>query len=1030
VSEGGDDKKTVQQPISQVDPTQLGAAPPPTSSADALIGREDLIAGYRLVAKLGEGGMGVVYRGLQLSLNRDVAIKVMKVFGNDSDTGFQARFKREALAAAKLNHPHIVSIFDHGSAHGTIYMVLEFIPGKDCGEILQESGPYEEKAAFELIRDVVLGLSHANEHGVIHRDIKPANIMVAYQGMSDAQRREGGVAKLTDFGIAALHRKAKEPGMTELTQQGTVIGTPGYMSPEQSMGKEVDFRSDIYSLGCTLYYLVTGKPPYFGQTAIEVFHNKMTQQIPNPRDLRDGVSEGAVEVMARMMARDANDRYQDYAHLLKDIDDVIAGRRPESGEVPAVSQSIAPSMGVPMGDETAMAATALAGTAASVPPAAGSRSSFGAAKGKKSPMLPILGVGGLLALGALAFFLISGSGSGDGSNEGSSSGEGGRPATMAAFMESSEEAASTDLLANLESRRAQFQSLVGDMSDVKERAAAEKRWNSIVTKAVRDTDRERLEEMRKLQKEARWPELSDRLEEAHRVFEISGVRPSTTMRRLIEMRGDIRDRGEQERAAWTAIQTEEDPAKKRSALIDYVAAYGFSPELSEAKGMLGKIPAPEAQLAACEKLIEELANLSREDFLAESKSLEKEATAAFSKLSSAESRRLRGQLRETLKEKRERLATEIILGLDRQWQEGRYAALAESTAVAKTDIKERLRVRGAADRVAKFERIVKAAVTEGLGSKEREIVRKVDASENDVEVVNLLDGFATTYWFSPDLDRMNKRLEKAQASLPALSVKTPGGSGDLIIDGEARGRTPWSGRLPRGTHRIEIREAGFYPVSFTRDHREAADLILPLFAKPLERRTPVAQRYLALLLKQGHPLRNKPGVATWGPGIGGVLGEDPESAALTLTPDEASMRRKSWVTSSLSLREYLEFRSIRGGKGWRVRLNVRRNSGAAEVRLKSGSNQAVVRLSADGISVGRENELFLVPDSKLDAGQLQGLSIEWHGDVLVVRPGTSNAEDRILGSIRFDKFSTDCEMTIAVRNGESKFGNLAVQKME
>ncbi|MEZ6196592.1 MAG: serine/threonine-protein kinase [Planctomycetota bacterium] len=1021
----GDDKKTVRAPVQPIEPTRLGESAAPTGASDALVGQEDLIPGYRLVAKLGEGGMGVVYRAVQLSLNREVAIKVMKVLGNDSDTGFQARFKREALAAAKLNHPNIVSIFDHGSAHGTIYMVLEFIHGKDCGEVLHESGPYEEKSAFELIRDVVSGLDHAADQGVIHRDIKPANIMVAYPSSNDASRRRRGVAKLTDFGIAALRQKAREPGMTELTQQGTVIGTPGYMSPEQSMGKEVDFRSDIYSLGCTLYYLLTGKPPYFGQTAIEVFHNKMTQQIPNPQDLRQGVSAGAVHVISKMMARDSADRYEHYDALLDDIDAVLEGRSPEGEEVPFASQSIAPALGDSGATEVATALAATMATPAARP--AGGAARAPAASGGRGKWLAIAGVVGVLAIGGGAFFVLKGGDKGGEQGGGGGTSESG---DVASFLDAREGESAETLVASLEAHRDRFAALLAGIDAVEERAEAQKRWTRIADKAVRDTDRARTADLEALRDATDWSTFLERAARARAVHDIAGGAPAGGLRRILDIENDVRAKGADERRDWAAIAAATTDEDKRERLKAYLAAYDFSPKRSEATGMLNRLPESGAQLAAAEKLVVELAELSDEAFLLESKALAADAEAAFETLKPSENARLKRELRRVLRERREKVGAGLVSGLTAVWKRGDYAALEERLTQVKQDFADRLELRPD-DEMKRLERVVDAAVTKGLGAKEREIVAQVAATRDEAEIPGLLAGFEETYWFSPDLDAMKDRLSKARVLYPSLGITCEGGPADLLIDGVPKGATPWEGGLSRGPHQIELRRKGFFPYRDTLDHQEESRLELALFPRPASPLKVGSSTYnLPLLGAEKAGLR---GLEPWGSAIGGMMREVVENAAVQLTSAD---QEDGWAESTLPLKSFLQHRNVSGGKGWRITMVLRRITGEAEVRLKEGTRSFFFRATADGFFVGSRDgaveKLHRCPGyGKMAAGVSQVLSIEWHGDVVVVRPGTTASETGLIGSVDPGiRFGAGVELAIAVKKGDCHFGEMRIEKLE
>ena len=298
---------------------------------------QHLVPGYRVQSTLGEGGMGVVYKAVQESLDREVALKVMKpLVGDDS---FVARFKREAMTGAKLNHPNIVTVFDYGVHEETVYLVLEFVKGRNCAELLDDMGKFPPETAAKIITGAARGLAHGHEAGIIHRDIKPANIMIVdvESGSHGSGMANKVIAKVADFGLARFNDHTPDH---DLTVAGSIMGTPGYMAPEQALGKKVDFRADIYSLGTTFYCLLTGRKPFDGHTAVEVFHKKMNEKAVNPHDHVEGLPLGFVRVIDRMMARNLEDRYQSYDNLVHDLEALIEGREPQTHSLEDSAASI------------------------------------------------------------------------------------------------------------------------------------------------------------------------------------------------------------------------------------------------------------------------------------------------------------------------------------------------------------------------------------------------------------------------------------------------------------------------------------------------------------------------------------------------------------------------------------------------------------------------------------------------------------------------------------------------------------------
>jgi serine/threonine-protein kinase len=288
--------------------------------------RKQPIQGYELQKRLGEGGMGATYLARQLSMDRLVALKVLRRnLARNSD--FLSRFSREARLAGRLDHPNIVQALDVGESGGFHYLVMEYVEGRSVYELMPKQGAMAEGQALRLCLQVARALEYAHRHGVVHRDVKPDNILVTGQG----------VAKLCDFGLARdTHAE------TRLTQTGMMMGTPHYASPEQARGqKDVDIRSDIYSLGATLYHMVTGQPPFSGSSAAVVMTKHLTEQMPWPADVNPTVSDNCCRLIARMMAKDPADRYATPAELISDLQLVVGGMRPAGADLAAERSAIA-----------------------------------------------------------------------------------------------------------------------------------------------------------------------------------------------------------------------------------------------------------------------------------------------------------------------------------------------------------------------------------------------------------------------------------------------------------------------------------------------------------------------------------------------------------------------------------------------------------------------------------------------------------------------------------------------------------------
>jgi WD40 repeat protein len=272
------------------------------------------LGGFEILDKLGEGGMGAVYRARQTSLDRVVALKVLspRLTG---DAKYLESFLHEARAAARLQHSNIVAVFDAGKADDLYYYAMELVPGRTLHEWVQRDGALSEAAALDIGLGVARALKHAwDKERLIHRDVKPENILI------DAD----GNVKLCDLGLAKSIGES-----TALTLSGQVFGTPNYMSPEQARAERtVDCRSDMYSLGMTLYFAVTGALPFQGGTPALVMARRLTENLPDPRTLGAATSEHMCQVLEKMTAKEVVDRYQNWDDVLRDLTLVRAGQPP------------------------------------------------------------------------------------------------------------------------------------------------------------------------------------------------------------------------------------------------------------------------------------------------------------------------------------------------------------------------------------------------------------------------------------------------------------------------------------------------------------------------------------------------------------------------------------------------------------------------------------------------------------------------------------------------------------------------------
>lgn len=292
-----------------------------TGGADDLVGKR--LGAYQITARLGHGGMGVVYLARDTRLDRDVAIKVVDPVQTRSEV-YRERLRREARAAAKLSHPGIATVHALEEYEGTLYMVSEYVEGQTLGE-LAGKGAISFPRLAEIAVEIVAALAAAHEQGVVHRDLKPENVMVT----------KSGSVKILDFGLARLERDAHAAPNPTLTHSGMFLGTPGYTSPEQLLGAEVDRRSDIFSLGVMLYECATGVHPFGAVDSMSTIARILEASPDDAARLNPALPDEFARILRRCLKRNPDDRYRDTRDLLEDLDLVkpgvgLPGRRNEA----------------------------------------------------------------------------------------------------------------------------------------------------------------------------------------------------------------------------------------------------------------------------------------------------------------------------------------------------------------------------------------------------------------------------------------------------------------------------------------------------------------------------------------------------------------------------------------------------------------------------------------------------------------------------------------------------------------------------
>lgn len=271
---------------------------------------------FQILGELGRGGMGVVFEARDTVLERNVAIKLLPRSVASRPESLE-RFLREARAAARLHHPHVVAVYDADHFNGQYYIVLELVRGGSLQEVLK-TGPLSWIEATRVLTDACRGLEVAHRAGLVHRDIKPSNLM----------RSADGTVKLSDFGLA----RPNEPTGTTMTGSGSVLGTPQYMSPEQCRSERADERSDLYALGATYFALLTGSPPYPGDAPLLVMNAHLLDPIPDPRDIDASIPEACSAIIRRAMEKVPDDRYASAAELLADLKRLLANEETDGGD--------------------------------------------------------------------------------------------------------------------------------------------------------------------------------------------------------------------------------------------------------------------------------------------------------------------------------------------------------------------------------------------------------------------------------------------------------------------------------------------------------------------------------------------------------------------------------------------------------------------------------------------------------------------------------------------------------------------------
>jgi len=311
---------------------------------DPFIGRDILDSQFRILQKIGSGGMGSVYKASQPSMNRMVAVKILhpKLANRRA---LVSRFRREASAMSHLSYPNTVKVFNYGELEdGSLYIVMEYLEGKNLHQTVRKGGPLPYERALPILIQVCGALDEAHRKGIVHRDLKPENIFLCTDPLGQQD-----YAKVLDFGLAKVTEREMNPGSIILTQEGMVFGTPEFMSPEQAQGKALDPRSDIYSLAVILYEALTGKLPFDAKTPMEfIQHHVATKPIDlNARVAGLSFPPALAEVLAKAIAKKPDRRFQTAAEFAQALQEIVPDAATERGTIPTASPALRASITEP-----------------------------------------------------------------------------------------------------------------------------------------------------------------------------------------------------------------------------------------------------------------------------------------------------------------------------------------------------------------------------------------------------------------------------------------------------------------------------------------------------------------------------------------------------------------------------------------------------------------------------------------------------------------------------------------------------------
>lgn len=980
-------------------------------------GPTDIVEGYGIVSKLGEGGMGVVYKAVQRSLSRDVALKLMKDMGDDES--FVARFRREAMTGGRLNHPNIVAVYDHGHIEGNVYLVLEYIKGRNCAEMIEASGRMDVRLATQIIRGCVLGLSHAQQLGVIHRDIKPANIMIVEDDNSDARGNQEVQPKIADFGLARLH-DGNDPDHIELTQAGSVMGTPGYMAPEQALGREVDFRADIYSLGSTFYCLLTGTKPFHGASMVEVLHKKLNETAPNPQDLVGEIPDAVVLVLDRMMAKSQDDRYQSYENLLSDLDAVLAGEVPQTDTLDAAASSL--DVG---GKDTRKKL----------------RLRPGGAKSTKS--LAVIAIGVVSVIAALVWAFMPPADS----NGGTSSQDDTEVASLKQKIDDWSARPAVASFGDFDALRASIGESLSRIDDSSKREKLSSRFKSSLATKLSLNEAFVLKPLEALWQRRAWQDLGDETEVLKGRYGHAGIESPKRLEELIRFANLARTGtlAQKEQSEFNYLESAKPNPETLRRLEGFIATFSFSPNLSWAKEELKRVQASLRQLSLASDFSALLVGLRKKDAQEFLRSWAKDETSwrlMTAALPQAEIASANSKLDSLIRSKSKSSFNELSTKFETLWQAHNYDELRGLLTESEKILEQ---VETASPVSWKPYRAIADASKGSAGFGEKMAWDALEGEKDLIVRISMLQSYLEKFGhFSPKVKQAQAALDEAAKKAPLLDLQVTPKSAVVRINKIKLSMAERRSHRAAGELQIEAEAPGYYDFDRTIEHNADRPIVRIQLAKKSARDirlSPTQSGNIPLCI---NPRNTKVPPFPFLRGL--QVAVDLKEAGVRVKA--SNMKEDLWRSTS---RKIFDGRLAKilfpneNARYWQLHGRIIKDSGEAEIRMLEGDRGSQVVLGMRSAEDGGSESYFGIrsKDGKLteafsapikDNGAAIRFSMSWYGDVCVLGMCENMEDDpkkaKAVASIVLDYSpKRDESVSLSVKRGAALFANLELYPM-